>query len=289
MYQYVVGGLGNQLFQYSMLHFIIKNTRQENGNIWIDRDPRADRPFLLNDLASSCSHVSRVDKPYAGFRGTIARAVSKLSVENLFPRLSILEWREQTEYNFLTHENYLEGKNKFWIGYFQNFRYVEDVWPLIKSEIFHHLNNIRLPQSLPEKYLVVHVRGGDFFQLAKTQGVLSYAYYREALLKFSDTNHLSVILVTDDLQNVNRISERINPDLILGPDDLNEWQTLKLMSNASGLIMANSTFSWWGGRIALENGCMVVLPSPWVKIDQLNIRDAFQHPSFLPSTSHFED
>ena len=142
---------------------------------------------------------------------------------------------------------------------------------------------------MPEKYLFVHARGGDFFQLANTQGVLSYLYYQEALLKFSGANDLSVIVITDDLKNVDRISERINPDLILGSKDLNEWQALKLMSNAKGLVMANSTFSWWGGRIALENGCKVTLPSPWVKIDQLNIGDAFQHPSFLLTKSHFED
>lgn len=289
MYQYVVGGLGNQLFQFAMLHFIAQNTVQEKATIWIDKKPRDDRPFLLAEISSECRHIAKVEKPYSGPHGLVARAATKLGKFISFADIGIVKWPEQREYAFNAGEDYLNGKNKFWIGYFQNYRYVEEVWPTIKPEIFQHLNSIQIPDSLPTRYLVIHVRGGDFFKLSSTQGVLSANYYQEALLKFPGLSNLDVVIVTDDVDSVQRVSLEINPDFIIGPNDLNEWQTLKLMANAQGLIMANSTFSWWGGRMALEHGCKVFLPSPWVKTDQLSVGDAFQHPDFIPIKSYFEE
>lgn len=289
MYQYLTGGLGNQLFQYSMLHFVVQSTNLERSVVWIDQNPRNDRPFLLQEICSSCPHISRVEKPFSGLRGLATRVATKFAHGIIYSQFGAQRWPEMIQYEFNNTKQYLEGRNKFWIGYFQNYRYVEAVWPTVKAEIFQHLERIKIPEFLPAKYVVVHVRGGDFFNLSSTQGVLSAKYYKEALSKFFDLSKLDIVLVTDDIDNAERVSVEIKPDFIIGPKTLNEWETLKLMSNAHGLIMANSTFSWWGGRIALEQGCKVFLPSPWVKIDHLNVGNAFQHPDFFPIVSSFEE
>ena len=288
MYQYLVGGLGNQLFQYAMTHYILENTQEPRGKIWFDQSPRSDRPFLLRELIHNCKHINSVEKPYSGPRGGISRVLNRLPLLNLFTKWRIREWREESEFDFITERDVLIGANKFWIGYFQNFNYVEYVWTIIWPEILSILQQTNPDIALPTNYNLIHIRGGDFYKLKNTNGVLSAEYFLTALRSMDLARNTFLVVVTDDLENTKSICNELNPDLILGPEDLNEWQTLKVMSLSKSIVTSNSTFSWWGGRLALEMGGQVIIPRPWFKDSGIGEKDAFEHPGFIPIKSRFQ-
>jgi hypothetical protein len=55
---------------------------------------------------------------------------------------------------------------------------------------------------------------------------------------------------------------------ILTPSKVSELTALYLMSQSKILFIANSSFSWWGGYLALRNPeSRVIVPSPWLKGD----------------------
>jgi hypothetical protein len=287
MYQYLVGGLGNQLFQYAMLHYIVSNSSHSPGDFWIDQSGRVDRPFLLGPIVENCTHVRRVSAPYSGARGTVARVLRKIRLERVFPNLAIKEFHESAEYKLEENLNLFQSHNGFWIGYFQHYRYVESVWPTIYPEISKYLDEVQINLTLPDRFLVMHIRGGDFYKLKNSHGVLGVDYYKNAVNHINEIEKISLIVITDDLENAKNIYENLIPDLILGPNDLSEWQTLKLMSIAKYVITANSTFSWWGARIALENDAMILVPDPWFRDQGIEVKTAFYHPKFVLSKSSF--
>ena len=288
MYQYVVGGLGNQLFQLSMLHYLLSEASEAKGTIWIDENPRHDRPFLLRELVKNCSHVKKISHPYAGLRGWITRLVNQLPRMSVIEKYRIVEKREEVEYSCIYDSKLLLVKYRFWIGYFQHYKLVEKSWPVFGPELTDFLEKVSIEISLPEIFTLIHIRGGDFYELKGSNGVLAKDYYQRALSLIEGSLRGAVIVLTDDVQNAVEICSDLGPSRILGPESIGEWESLKIMSMATSVITANSTFSWWGGRLALEKGAKVIIPTPWFKDHVIGVNDAFEHPQFQKVPSAFQ-
>jgi hypothetical protein len=133
----------------------------------------------------------------------------------------------------------------------------------------------------------VHFRGGDFYKNQNKYGVLRSDYYLSALNIVDPFREKLLTVVTDDVENAKATLKTLNPDMVLGPNHLNEWETLKLMSCGGTLITSNSTFSWWGGRLALAGGAQVYIPRPWLNDPKTGVQDAFEHPEFKLISSIF--
>jgi hypothetical protein len=101
MYQYIVGGLGIQLFQYSMLHYIQNLRRLKRARVWIDKSPRSGRPFLIGKLLENCNHVSSVGHPYSNAQGKVSRLLDILPEFSLASRFKINQIREAADYAFV--------------------------------------------------------------------------------------------------------------------------------------------------------------------------------------------
>ena len=52
--------------------------------------------------------------------------------------------------------------------------------------------------------------------------------------------------------------------IIIPPENVSDAEILILMSHASRVVIANSTFSWWAARINAENKT-VIAPSTWFR------------------------
>jgi hypothetical protein len=54
--------------------------------------------------------------------------------------------------------------------------------------------------------------------------------------------------------------------LVLGEEDLtSQSETLELMTYASGIIGANSSFSWWAAYLAKNSDSIKIFPRPWCR------------------------
>jgi hypothetical protein len=159
----------------------------------------------------------------------------------------------------------------------------------------HHLS--RITQDTSEDYDSIgsfkrfsHIafsREEDFYKHQHNYSVLRADYYLSGLNVIDPLRRKVLIIVTNNIENARGVKKDTNPDIVLGPKGLNEWESLRLISSTKNLVTSNSTFFWWGGRIALASGAKIYIPSPWLKDSTAGVNNAFEHPNFKLVSSVF--
>ena len=125
----------------------------------------------------------------------------------------------------------------------------------------------------------MHIRQGDYIN--SNFGLLSPAYYRKTVIG----EEKDIIIFTDQPNLSQEYLNALNPRFVITPNELSGDETFALMSRSKRLILANSTFSWWVGFLALQNSGTVSIPSPWIKSGQYEAN--LEYPGMLPSKAEF--
>jgi hypothetical protein len=121
-------------------------------------------------------------------------------------------------------------------------------------------------EILKEKPIVVHVRGGDYINLKDSFGMLNIDFFEQALdILTRQYGTQKIWLFSDDMERVRYFSANLSLtiDRTFCNDGLSSAETLKLMSMGKFLVISNSTFSWWAGRISSAD--KIIAPNKWFK------------------------
>lgn len=283
------GGIGNQLFQFTFAHLLAKHWGFKIV-LYAPTLKNAARKFELERLCANCTHISEVRTRKSlsldfvfKFRDFVKSNID-VRAGALFDRHLFIETNAYAISQF---------KNTPWIysGYFQNWQYVNDAMPEICSELLQHIAGVTgmVSQDLEGAvYGVLHYRRGDLLNYRETMGVLDDSYFLDALnCAFADLNQqIRLIVITDDKENAAKAMVDYT-DEVYGPSEVQEWEALKIMSNATFVITSNSTFSWWGAFFASQLGGKVYIPSPWFRNWSPDPKEAFHFPVFNLIPSRF--
>jgi hypothetical protein len=150
-------------------------------------------------------------------------------------------------------------------GYFQTYRYFDQVIK-IDSDYFPHLHQPSnwflesLKKIQEPTTVVVHLREhypwlrGTFVQCGKD-------YYEKALrvLEKELDSFKIVIFSTPNLDIRSYLPPRAlqNFEFLSQPESSPDVESLILMSKSRALVTANSTFSWWAGKLATEKQLVI--------------------------------
>lgn len=241
------GGLGNQLFQLAAgksayPDILIIDTTLLNGTT---------RNLEIEALSESFDFDVKSKK------------FSKLSQ---LPLKKIFEKEPFTWVDLRTNFK----KNSVLRGYFQHPKYADTIASDLAS--FIKLDSSFKQDPLCDctsRHIAVHVRRGDYLSNLtnkKIFGVLSEEYFMEAIKTFDKDTHF--ILYSDS-----KISPELTASASLvgkvttAESDINPFELLKALSFSDGLIMSNSSLSWWGARIGeeLKENFEVIGPSTWFR------------------------
>lgn len=266
----LVGGLGNQLFCYFAGYDLATRT--------------ASRLELeISDIRSGASvHASSIESfslPGDFISADLKQRISKLSLKNFLIRvmrkLNLLEFVSRRilvsqEIGFDPRVLSVKtGTSLF--GYFQTYRHF---YPYRNEFLDINLKNPsnwfreNLLRMTSDSVIAIHVRRGDYTNLADTFGLLSPEYYERAVEEIRKYLPDSICWVfSDDPDSANLLLRDVLPATtcwVKPPADQDAAETLLLMSKASGNVIANSTFSWWGAALN-SNGGPVIAPTKWFK------------------------
>lgn len=110
-------------------------------------------------------------------------------------------------------------------------------------------------QKMIEGVVAIHVRRGDYIELAEKHPPVDHEYLNQAMALFPERR----FMVFSDDPKWCKANLKGNQFIFMkhGPaiDDL------KLMSQCEHFIIANSTYSWWGAWLSQNKNKIVVSPS----------------------------
>lgn len=162
-------------------------------------------------------------------------------------------------------------------GYFQTWRYLDIAQglkstPLSERRLVAQTSYFeRMFSEISRKQtLAIHVRRGDYINGRNTLGILSSEYYSNSIQALRDKGVTweQILLFTDDVNTVKiEFQELLKQEQIIivdEPDESRPLESLILMSAASSLIIANSTFSWWAAVFGHEKDA-IICPTKWFK------------------------
>ncbi len=169
------------------------------------------------------------------------------------------------------------------LGFFQSWRYFEDCG----AEIRERMSQLTKPSDwyleMCEKIqpgagnIGLHVRRGDYTlpEQQKIQGLTTRAYYEKSLSYLRRMGFDGpVYLATDSPEMVREEFAGMGEFLPIDPPPgVNPFEVVLLLSRIDGLVIANSSFSWWAGFIGKRPGQVVIAPRPWFTQTDIDTRD----------------
>ena len=278
IYSRIFGGLGNQLFQYAAARAVslrngtelVLDTRlAPDGSHWA---------FALNHFNIKARIVEPSELPPAKANPVKYALWRAFGRSPKFVRERGLGYQDRIAH--AADDTYLHG-------YFQSERYFADVLDQMEDD----LRIITSPDTQNAEYaeriasaghtVSLHMRRGDYLGSPKsnaTYATCDEAYYLRALELLSDgQSDLKVFVFSDDPSWV-RDNLKLPYDMIAvghnGPDK--HYEDLRLMSCCTDHVIANSTFSWWGGWLDRRPEARVVGPAKWFNDPKL------ANPEILP-------
>jgi hypothetical protein len=115
----------------------------------------------------------------------------------------------------------------------------------------------------------IHVRRGDYLQLSHYHNNLTMAYYNKAMWTMKPFGITKYLVFSDDIP---WCMETFKGDQFRFIHE-NEYMSLFLMGRCKHNIIANSSLSWWGAWLPLQNNRVVIGPEKWFSDTYQNSRD----------------
>ncbi len=278
----IIGGLGNQMFQYAFAVALQKKNPEEE--VLIDTS-HFHYIFSKSWGGTNLHNGYEIDKifPNANLKTATPRQLMKVSwympnyvlsrlVRKYFP-IKKTEFIQRREDIFVYQPEAMnQDGDRYFEGNWESACFFSDCRDEVQRVFMHgkpnDVNSGYIEQMEREESVAIHVRRGDYMNGTKWSGICTLDYYKKGV----DT------ILTDGKQHVFYIfsndipwcEANIKPLLMghrvvivtenTGKDSC--WDMF-LMTHSKDLIIANSSFSWWGAFLNKRGG-RVMAPNKWL-------------------------
>ena len=259
----LIGGLGNQLFQYAMAKSLSIEKKQK-----FSIDVSSFETYKLHHYA--LNHFNIQKKVYKKPNRYLNKII------NLFQKRT---YYKEVNFNFNKSIFDINESNIYLEGYFQSEKYFvkhekqirkdfEIISPL-KKQTHEAIKHIQEVNSVS-----LHIRRGDYLQ-HMIHNTDKTDYYKTAMATMqSKVENPVYFIFSDDIpwakENFKTNFETIFVDF---NDALTNFEDLKLMSACKHNIIANSSFSWWGAWLNTNKNKIIVAPKLWFNDSTINTND----------------
>lgn len=282
----LIGGLGNQMFQYAAGLALAKRNKSD---IFVDisalRRYKKHNGYQFNKIfkksprvISNLKLISILNFDYTNvLYGPIMDPAKKgLSNHRIVFYQQIHSFNQ--DFNTLVSPCYLSG-------YWQSEKYFSDFEDDIRQSFSFNTpcdsaNKIIAKKISNFSAVSMHIRRGDYVTESHTNrihGVLPLDYYYNAMEYIhSKIPEAHFFVFSDDPIWVRR---KINEKYSIHIVDINRgsqsYLDMYLMTLCNHHIIANSSFSWWGAFLGINKKKIVVAPKMWFNSHQPNNKDIY--------------
>lgn len=281
----IIGGLGNQMFQYAFALALKREHHEEDVYL----DTQHYRTLFFRRYKGANLHngyeiedvFPRANLPIARF-GQIVK-VSYWIPNYVLSRVArkVLPNR-RTEYVSTYSQNYSFDKKAleyegdcYYEGYWQSVHYSsivrKELIDVFRHPVPNEYNSEMIRRIESSNSVGIHVRRGDYLKVPDFRGICDINYYKKAISDIlSDGKHHVFFIFSNDVvwceENIKPLLLGHDLEIVNGNTGKNSCWDMFLMTHCKDLIIANSSFSWWGAFLN-ENVNRVYAPDPWLNRD----------------------
>ena len=278
----IIGGLGNQMFQYAAAKALAMRLGCSVGldvtafnGYKLHNGFELEKFSLYRDIAKISESRSTDALSIRGQSNVFQGKIIKFLVR----KINSLKLSHYIESGFSFDEGLFKQKAPITIeGYWQSYKYFDG----IRGQILNDFNLITPPSGLNEEIaseisknnsVSIHVRRGDYVANAHTNsyhGTCDLEYYQNAIREIEGVVAEPVYFIfSDDLDWVRQNLKISKKAIFVGHNKGNDSHfDMHLMSLCKHNIIANSSFSWWGAWLNKNPSKLVIAPRRWFAINQ---------------------
>ncbi len=297
----LIGGLGNQMFQYAFT----KSLESKGFEVLLDASLYANNTMYKSDINGVggvvSTHTSIRNLEIIDFNISLPiindfnfneylLQYKKLNKQNIFYRIyknfipeKIQKKRKQIYFiediDFLQKFSNIKEFNpySYFEGYFQNIIYFKNIEDIIKKDFTLKkplsINNAKIKDNIinTKNSVFLHIRRGDYLAHNSIHINLGATYYNNALKIIKQKlSEPYIFIFSNDikwckdnfLHYINDdIKKNMKFDFIDENNEGNAIEEMELMRSCKHAIMANSTFSFWAAYLIDNVDKIVIMPS----------------------------
>lgn len=282
----LMGGLGNQMFQYAVLRTMMLKYNQEGI-------------ISLKGITNKNHNVYSLDKFQINENITITNTESVKSFINyllyFFYCLFLIKLKNgykimngiQPFLNnlgmYCVPDGYIKlgkikRKKNVMIGYYQSIKYFDEYKDIIQKELKINSpvmnSNKKIYNDIEKSNSVcVHIRRGDY--IGTNHQVCDEQYYYKAIkLMKSKVDNPKFFIFSDDIEWVKK-NMKFEENVIFVEGNNPNYEELRLMYTCKHFIISNSSFSWWAQYLTENKNRITIAPYKWFQNKNQKV-DIFQ-------------
>lgn len=283
----LLGGLGNQMFQYAMGRAI---AYQRKDLLKLDISEFAQ--YNLRKYALSHFNIQESFATPTQIEEILNQPIRNIPWDVLKHFHWIIPYYRKSLYreqSFLYDLNVLNARsNVLFSGYWQSEKYFKQIENIIRQDfqlkdIPDELNHEMANLMQVSDSISLHVRRGDYVTNPVTQefhGLCSPKYYQKAIQIVQDKIDNPVFFVfSDDMEWVKQnMNIPCKCYYITNNTAKKDYLDMWLMSQCKHHIIANSSFSWWGAWLGGLDDSLTIAPKKWFQDPRIETRDLLPEP-----------
>ncbi len=267
----IIGGLGNQLFQYASAYALAKS---QNKKLIIDVSRFSEyrlHPLRLDKLS--------IDENFT-YKRTFVKDIYRKISQKISPFFGGERHYFETDLSF-NGALFFKENLSYLNGYFQSEKYFKDYRDELLSALVPRKSLSAEQSELKEKIssrssVSVHIRRGNYLSDSKaleTHGLCDKYYFDrgfERIQGIVNDDNLQVVVFSDDIDWCKSHVRFPTETLYVKGDEKAPEIDMYLMSCCDHNIISNSSFSWWGAWLNQNESKVVVAPKRWFADEKMN-------------------
>ncbi|MBQ7240903.1 MAG: alpha-1,2-fucosyltransferase [Bacilli bacterium] len=273
----LMGGLGNQMFQYAFLRNLSLNnnakgiidlqgiTNKTHNKYGLDHCNISKDIKFINKDRSIRQYIT-----YFMYGFYCVFLESKKYGFNLY---NILLSLTNSHGVLCIPDGYMDIKElksdkNYSVGYFQSPQYSKEFVDIIRDELqitdkLKGMNKKVYQDISNNESVCVHIRRGDY--VGSNFDVCSMDYYYRGIKEIKKHKKSIVIYVFSDDINWVKKNMKFEDEVVFVDWKNNQYEDMKLMSGCKNFVMSNSSFSYWAQYLSQNKKKIVVAPSKWFR------------------------